>query len=374
MEGCHMWRVYEIRFQDLFSWNSLQFYHCFRNPGGDYEWANSDKPPPKYWVKKMAALFGYSDDYEALRERENLSMLKNSINMSKQILTGVFSLIVPHSVTCNGFIWLLDKLRTYGKSRKFVVIFLMMKDRTVFVVGVVKRECCDEITADNYDFDKMLTFLTLYHSRRSRSREIDQLNSGHPGRRKQEDQRKQELVDEEWNANLKDNHKRKCGDRTPDADSDREWLEEEQDREKHHESTRKSSFNRTKDNDGRSHEEDSDVDWATITRDNEMQQGREEERNPRKWNSDRNRKGTVLNKGKAQDIRAGTTVYVTGDSESDEDGGEMETRHGYSRKARDTEDLVFRITVMTMRMKMTKLMEVGLGGRMADEHMIIERN
>ncbi|KAJ1422566.1 Nucleic acid-binding, OB-fold [Sesbania bispinosa] len=80
-----------------------------------------------------------------------------------------------------------------------------------------------------------------YHSRRSRFREIDQLNSGHPGRRKQEDQRK-------------------------------EWLEEEKDREKHHESTRKSSFNRTKDNDGRSHEEDSDVDWATITRDNEMQQ------------------------------------------------------------------------------------------------------
>ncbi|KAJ1379560.1 hypothetical protein SESBI_46782 [Sesbania bispinosa] len=56
-------------------------------------------------------------------------------------------------------------------------------------------------------------------------------------------------------------------------DSDREWLEEEKDREKHHESTRKSLFNRTKDNDGRSHEEDSDVDWATITRDNEMQQG-----------------------------------------------------------------------------------------------------
>ncbi|KAH9669272.1 hypothetical protein KPL70_021725 [Citrus sinensis] len=38
------------------------FIHCFRNPGGDYEWADWDKPPPRYWVKKMAALFGYSDE------------------------------------------------------------------------------------------------------------------------------------------------------------------------------------------------------------------------------------------------------------------------------------------------------------------------
>ncbi|GAY55424.1 hypothetical protein CUMW_164160 [Citrus unshiu] len=38
------------------------FIHCFRNPGGDYEWADLDKPPPRYWVKKMAALFGYSDE------------------------------------------------------------------------------------------------------------------------------------------------------------------------------------------------------------------------------------------------------------------------------------------------------------------------
>ncbi|ESR55651.1 hypothetical protein CICLE_v10024033mg, partial [Citrus x clementina] len=38
------------------------FIHCFRNPGGDYEWADLDKPPPRYWVKKMAALFGYSNE------------------------------------------------------------------------------------------------------------------------------------------------------------------------------------------------------------------------------------------------------------------------------------------------------------------------
>lgn len=42
--------------------SSCNFIHCFRNPGGDYEWADWDNPPPKYWVKKMAVLFGSSDD------------------------------------------------------------------------------------------------------------------------------------------------------------------------------------------------------------------------------------------------------------------------------------------------------------------------
>ncbi|KAL3515765.1 hypothetical protein ACH5RR_022667 [Cinchona calisaya] len=41
---------------------ACNFIHCFRNPGGDYEWADWEKPPPKYWVKRMAALFGYSHE------------------------------------------------------------------------------------------------------------------------------------------------------------------------------------------------------------------------------------------------------------------------------------------------------------------------
>ncbi|KAK9191103.1 hypothetical protein WN943_019714 [Citrus x changshan-huyou] len=41
---------------------ACNFIHCFRNPGRDYEWADWDKPPPRYWVKKMAALFGYSNE------------------------------------------------------------------------------------------------------------------------------------------------------------------------------------------------------------------------------------------------------------------------------------------------------------------------
>lgn len=41
---------------------ACNFIHCFRNPGRDYEWADSDKPPPRYWVKQMVALFGCSDE------------------------------------------------------------------------------------------------------------------------------------------------------------------------------------------------------------------------------------------------------------------------------------------------------------------------
>ncbi|OVA09295.1 RNA recognition motif domain [Macleaya cordata] len=41
---------------------ACNFIHCFRNPGGDYEWADWDNPPPKYWMKKMASLFGPSDE------------------------------------------------------------------------------------------------------------------------------------------------------------------------------------------------------------------------------------------------------------------------------------------------------------------------
>ncbi|MQL88992.1 hypothetical protein Taro_021562 [Colocasia esculenta] len=40
---------------------ACNFIHCFRNPGGDYEWADWDNHAPRYWIKKMAVLFGPSD-------------------------------------------------------------------------------------------------------------------------------------------------------------------------------------------------------------------------------------------------------------------------------------------------------------------------
>lgn len=58
--------------------SACNFIHCFRNPGGDYEWADWDKPPPRYWVRKMAALFGYSDEsvHQTHMEQEKLRQLR----------------------------------------------------------------------------------------------------------------------------------------------------------------------------------------------------------------------------------------------------------------------------------------------------------
>ncbi|KDP42501.1 hypothetical protein JCGZ_00298 [Jatropha curcas] len=59
---------------------ACNFIHCFRNPGGDYEWADWDKPPPRYWVKKMVALFGYSYEstYEKKMEQEKFEQMRMS--------------------------------------------------------------------------------------------------------------------------------------------------------------------------------------------------------------------------------------------------------------------------------------------------------
>ncbi|KAH0766874.1 zinc finger CCCH domain-containing protein 5 isoform X1 [Solanum tuberosum] len=62
---------------------ACNFIHCFRNPGGDYEWADLDKPPPRYWLTKMAALFGYADEsvYDRRLERKNSERMLNSYKM-----------------------------------------------------------------------------------------------------------------------------------------------------------------------------------------------------------------------------------------------------------------------------------------------------
>lgn len=56
--------------------SACNFIHCFRNPGGDYEWADWDKPAPRYWLKKMASLFGYTAD--RLAEEVSPRYLTNS--------------------------------------------------------------------------------------------------------------------------------------------------------------------------------------------------------------------------------------------------------------------------------------------------------
>ncbi|KAL3339357.1 hypothetical protein AABB24_028132 [Solanum stoloniferum] len=62
---------------------TCSFIHCFHNPGGDYEWADLDKPPPRYWLLKMAALFGYGDEsvYDRRLERKKSERMLNSYKM-----------------------------------------------------------------------------------------------------------------------------------------------------------------------------------------------------------------------------------------------------------------------------------------------------
>ncbi|XP_019176735.1 PREDICTED: zinc finger CCCH domain-containing protein 16 [Ipomoea nil] len=64
---------------------ACNFIHCFRNPGGDYEWADWDKPPPNYWIKKMAALFGYSEEsiYDRQIEREDSEHIRHHSERSQ---------------------------------------------------------------------------------------------------------------------------------------------------------------------------------------------------------------------------------------------------------------------------------------------------
>ncbi|KAK1562969.1 hypothetical protein Q3G72_020222 [Acer saccharum] len=72
------------RFKACSHGTACNFIHCFRNPGGDYEWADWDKTPPKFWVKKMTALFGYSDEYgyEKQVDQDNVGPRRNSNNFS----------------------------------------------------------------------------------------------------------------------------------------------------------------------------------------------------------------------------------------------------------------------------------------------------
>ncbi|KAD4179558.1 hypothetical protein E3N88_28149 [Mikania micrantha] len=60
--------------------SACNFLHCFSNPGGDYEWADCDKPPPRYWVEKMTALFGYSDeiDQPSLKDHQHSTRIITS--------------------------------------------------------------------------------------------------------------------------------------------------------------------------------------------------------------------------------------------------------------------------------------------------------
>ncbi|XP_059446277.1 zinc finger CCCH domain-containing protein 5 isoform X1 [Corylus avellana] len=249
------------RFKTCSHGTACNFIHCFRNPGGDYEWADFDKPPPKYWVKKMAALFGYSDEagYEKQVEQENLGQRRYSSKMSTD-----------------------DRCR----------------------------------------------------SRRSRSKEMDYLNSGGYSTRNYsenevqkstqwrshaiDDRKRIKVLDEnmsEENAGLKDSYHRKS--RTRDRDSDGEWLDKDgggdRYRDTHHRSARKSSRHQNNGGKHRTDEAESEGDWSDESEDRETHNGHARKR------SRHSRKAKFLDQEK-----------VGGDWSDRE--GDRETRHAHMTK------------------------------------------
>ena len=76
--------------------SACNFIHCFRNPGGDYEWADWDKPAPGYWLKKMAALFGYTNDGYA--DEHSPGYVRNSMKMNVYIKIMLFSMFPSEDI------------------------------------------------------------------------------------------------------------------------------------------------------------------------------------------------------------------------------------------------------------------------------------
>lgn len=209
------------RFKTCSHGTACNFIHCFRNPGGDYEWADFDKPPPKYWVKKMAALFGYSDEagYEKQVEQENLGLQRRRSRRSKSKE--------------------MDYLNSGGYSTR------------------------------NY-------------------RENDVQKSTQWRRHVIDDRKRMKVLHEEdmreENADLKDSYHRKS--RTRDRDSDDEWLDKDggsdRYRDTHHRSARKSSRHQNKDGDHRTDEAECEGDWSDESEDRETHNGRKSSRHSRK--------------------------------------------------------------------------------------------
>ncbi|PQQ07362.1 zinc finger CCCH domain-containing protein 5 [Prunus yedoensis var. nudiflora] len=205
------------RYKSCSHGTACNFIHCFRNPGGDYEWADSDRPAPKYWVRKMVALFGYSDADKKQMVEENFGQLRNSSKMT-----------VADSERYG-----LRRSRSRGR------------DYSSFI-GSGRR----------YDSEEYV----LKGAERQRHTGDDR----HQGKTLDEDRC-------EENENLKDYHRRKS--RRCDTEFDRQLLDREEDRDRHHDHTRKSSRQRNRDHKNKTYETESDGDLSDRARNRVAQHG-----------------------------------------------------------------------------------------------------
>ncbi|KAM4133925.1 hypothetical protein ACJW30_01G368700 [Castanea mollissima] len=203
------------RFKTCSHGTACNFIHCFRNPGGDYEWADFDKPPPRYWVRKMASLFGYSDEvgYQKEVEQENLGQLRHS----RKRLT--------------------DVDRYYSRSKS-----------------------------------KEIDYLNGGGSSRRNDNKNDTQKSTQRRGRTSNDRKQMEVLDKDMrgeNMNFKGSYYRKS--RSHDTDSDGEWSDRYKDR--YYGSARKSSRHQNRDVNHRTHEVESEGGYSDRSEDRETHDG-----------------------------------------------------------------------------------------------------
>ncbi|KAF3956686.1 hypothetical protein ACB098_01G369100 [Castanea mollissima] len=203
------------RFKTCSHGTACNFIHCFRNPGGDYEWADFDKPPPRYWVRKMASLFGYSDEvgYQKEVEQENLGQLRHS----RKRLT--------------------DVDRYYSRSKS-----------------------------------KEIDYLNGGGSSRRNDNKNDIQKSTQRRGRTSNDRKQMEVLDKDMrgeNMNFKGSYYRKS--RSHDTDSDGEWSDRYKDR--YYGSARKSSGHQNRDVNHRTHEIESEGGYSDRSEDRETHDG-----------------------------------------------------------------------------------------------------
>ncbi|XP_050272999.1 zinc finger CCCH domain-containing protein 5 isoform X4 [Quercus robur] len=210
------------RFKTCSHGTACNFIHCFRNPGGDYEWADFDKPPPRYWVRKMASLFGYSDEvgYQKEVEQENLGQLRHS----RKRLTDVDSSSNFHG-------------RYYSRSKS-----------------------------------KEIDYLNGGGSSRRNDNKNDIQKSTQRRGRTSNDRKQMEVLDEDMrgeNTNFKGSYYRKS--RSHDTDSEGEWSDRYKDR--YYGSARKSSRHQNRDVNHRTHEVESEGGYSDRSEDRETHNG-----------------------------------------------------------------------------------------------------
>ncbi|KAM3714883.1 hypothetical protein ACJW31_01G366800 [Castanea mollissima] len=203
------------RFKTCSHGTACNFIHCFRNPGGDYEWADFDKPPPRYWVRKMASLFGYSDEvgYQKEVEQENLGQLRHS----RKRLT--------------------DVDRYYSRSKS-----------------------------------KEIDYLNGGGSSRRNDNKNDIQKSTQRRGHTSNDRKQMEVLDKDMrgeNMNFKGSYYRKS--RSHDTDSDGEWSDRYKDR--YYGSARKSSRHQNRDVNHRTHEVESEGGYSDRSEDRETHDG-----------------------------------------------------------------------------------------------------